>query len=122
MVSAGLRVGGAAHAQADRAPVCIRLLSLDGALLQPPAADRAALQRELVASAQGLARAPALPGPLTDLRLPGGHVDALRMLWVQVSLFYRCILIMQRPQHRHILGVHGSRLKHALPGVPWARL
>ncbi len=66
--------------------MCIRLLSLDGALLQPPAAeDRAALQRELVASAQGLARAPALPGPLTDLRLPGGHVDALRMLWVQVS-------------------------------------
>ena len=62
--------------------MCIRLLSLDGALLP----DKPGLQRELVASAQGLARAAALPGPLTDLRLPGGHVDALRMLWVQVRL------------------------------------
>lgn len=76
----------AAHAaQADSAPVCIRLLSLGGAAAS--ALDRRALQAELVppARAGGPARTAApLPGPLADLRLPGGHVDALRTLWVQV--------------------------------------
>ena len=42
------------------------------------------VQTELLAAATVLTRAAPLPGPLTDLRLPSGHTDALRALWVQV--------------------------------------
>ncbi len=67
--------------QADKAPVCLRLLSMAELL---SAEERHAVQSELMAAATGLARAAPLPGPLTDLRLPSGHTDALRALWVQV--------------------------------------
>ena len=35
-------------------------------------------------AATALSRAAPLPGPLPDLKLQNGHLDALRMLWVQV--------------------------------------
>ena len=42
------------------------------------------VQTELLGAVTVLTRAAPLPGPLTDLRLPSGHTDALRALWVQV--------------------------------------
>jgi hypothetical protein len=69
--------------QTDKVPICMRLLSL-GDQPQPPAEARGAVQAELMRSAGGLPRSAPLPGPLHDLRLPSGHTDALRMLWVQV--------------------------------------
>lgn len=38
-------------------------------------------------AATALSRAVPLPGPLPDLKLQSGHLDALRMLWVQVWLW-----------------------------------
>ncbi len=61
--------------------MCLRLLSLTELL---DGEERHAVQGELVAAATILARAAPMPGPLTDLRLPSGHTDALRALWVQV--------------------------------------
>ena len=72
--------------QADKAPICIRLLSLAERLDEQEAR---AVQAELVAAATGLTRAAPLPGPLTNLRLPSGHTDALCALWVQVRVHPR---------------------------------
>ena len=71
--------------QADKAPICVRLLSLSDAL--NPSSEQQAVQEELMQAATALSRAVPLPGPLPDLKLQNGHLDALRMLWVQVRLW-----------------------------------
>ncbi len=68
--------------QADKAPVCVRLLSLSDAM--NPSSEQRAVQEELMQAATALSRAAPLPGPLPDLKLQNGNLDALRMLWVQV--------------------------------------
>ena len=69
--------------QADKAHVCVRLLSLSDAM--GPSSEQLATQEELVHAATALSQAAPLPGPLADLRLQNGEMDALRMLWAQVS-------------------------------------
>ena len=68
--------------QADKAHVCVRLLSLSDAM--GPSSEQVATQEELVHAATALSQAAPLPGPLADLRLQNGDIDALRMLWAQV--------------------------------------
>ena len=68
--------------QADKAHVCVRLLSLSDAM--GPSREQAAAQEELMHAATALSPAAPLPGPLADARLPNGDMDALRMLWAQV--------------------------------------
>ena len=72
--------------QADKAHVCVRLLSLSDAM--GPSSEQVATQEELVHAATALSQAAPLPGPLADLRLQNGDMDALRMLWAQVLLRY----------------------------------
>jgi len=69
--------------QADKAPVCVRLLSLSDTV--GPSREQELVQGELMQAATALSRAAPLPGPLTDLKFQNGHLDALRMLWVQVG-------------------------------------
>ena len=70
--------------QADKAPVCVRLLSLSDAM--GPSDEQKVVQDDLMQAATALSRAVPLPGPLPDLKFQNGQVDALRMLWVQVWL------------------------------------
>ena len=72
--------------QADKAHVCVRLLSLSDAM--GPSSEQVATQEELVHAATALSQAAPLPGPLADLRLQNGDMDALRMLWAQVLPCY----------------------------------
>ena len=67
--------------------MCVRLLSLADSM--GSSAEQEAAQEELVQAATALSRAAPLPGPLTDLKLHNGYLDALRMLWVQASLHQR---------------------------------
>ena len=68
--------------QADKAHVCVRLLSLSDAM--GPSSEQVVTQEELTHAATALSKAAPLPGPLADLRLQNGDMDALRMLWAQV--------------------------------------
>lgn len=70
--------------QADKAPLCVRLLSMS------PSSEQKAVQEELMQAATALSRAAPLPEPLPDLKLQNGNLDALRMLWVQVRPTHFC--------------------------------
>lgn len=75
--------------QADKAHVCVRVLSVPVTMVS--SSQQVATQEELIHAATALTQAAPLPGPLADLRLQNGDMDALRMLWAQVFACYRSL-------------------------------